>query len=284
MEILVTLAIVSLFSTAVYAVFLQSIVDTRWVRDRTLASRSGHAILRMLERDLVSCLPADETAPHFVGEEAGAGESRLELLSATDARGGAEGRPSDLVRVEYFTTSAGESADGSGGDQKWLYRRETAEADGLVEGEGELVLLDRGVRSFALEFLGEAGWTSAWDDLVPPRAVRVELLLARDLREGVRGPAREVEIPFRTIVRIPVGDLVEELATEEAAGGGAGDRWRGEAEGEGGEEGDGPPRGREARDGGARDGGTRDGGAGRGREDGTRGAREGRGRSSGGSR
>lgn len=197
LEIMVTLVIVAMFSSAVYAMFLRAVVDTRTVQETTAAGRLCQSILNLIERDLAGCLPASEELPHFTGGLDAGGAAELEFLTAVDARA-AEAAAADLVRVAYVTRP-GEDAE----DVRALYRRETCDTAG---GTGERwVLLDRSVKEFALEYYDGTGWRDAWSEPAAPRAVRVTLVLRRRLQLGAEAPAEDTDFRASAVVVIPAG-------------------------------------------------------------------------------
>ncbi|HAK96607.1 MAG TPA: hypothetical protein DCM87_16850 [Planctomycetes bacterium] len=197
LEIMVTLVIVAMFSSAVYAMFLRAVVDTRTVQETTAAGRLCQSILNLIERDLAGCLPASEELPHFTGGIDAGGAAELEFLTAVDARA-AEAAAADLVRVAYVTRP-GEDVEGA----RALYRRETCDAAG---GAGERwVLLDRSVKEFALEYYDGTGWRDAWSEPAAPRAVRVTLVLMRSLQLGAEAPAAGTDFTASAVVIIPAG-------------------------------------------------------------------------------
>ncbi len=199
LEIMVTLVIVAMFSSAVYAMFLRAVVDTRTVQETTAAGRLGQSILSLIERDLASCLPASEELPHFTGMLDAGGAAEIEFLTAVDARAATtEAAAADLVRVTYVTRP-GEEAEGV----RALYRRESFDTAG--GGDERWVLLDRSVKEFALEYYDGTGWRDAWSEPAAPRAVRVVLVLRRRLQLGAEAPAADTDFTASAVVVIPAG-------------------------------------------------------------------------------
>jgi prepilin-type N-terminal cleavage/methylation domain-containing protein len=202
MEVLVTLVIVVMFSTAVYAVFLRSIVDTHWVGQAMEAGRRGQSLLRMLERDLTACAASSEEVPHFVGSVDTMGFSSLSFIAAADAGSAAGGAPADLVRVSYIAVP-NEDADSE--EVLKLYRKEERRAGLTIDTEEEeYVLLDDGVKQFDLEYFDGAGWRTVWAEGGVPRVVRLALVLVRRVQVSVSGPATEQEFPFTAVIPVPV--------------------------------------------------------------------------------
>ncbi|HNR98916.1 MAG TPA: type II secretion system protein GspJ [Planctomycetota bacterium] len=197
LEIMVTLVIVAMFSSAVYAMFLRAVVDTRSVQETTAAGRLCQSILNLIERDLAGCLPASEELPHFAGGLGADGAAELEFLTAVDARA-ATAAAADLVRVAYVTRP-GEEAEGP----RALYRREAWDAAGGVE--ERWVLLDRSVKEFALEYYDGTDWHEAWSEPEAPRAVRVTLVLKRRLQLGGGAPAADTDFTASAVAVIPAG-------------------------------------------------------------------------------
>ncbi len=200
-EILVALVIMAMFSAAVYSIFLRALVDTASARTAMEASRRGTAVLRLLEKDLRSCLPQEGEWTHFLGSREGEGASRLEFVTAVDSREGVEGEgPSDLVKVLW-------RVEPSGGTLSMLYRGEEA-GGGRTRDEGRAVekLLDGGVKEFSLEYYDGKGWRTSWWEHLLPRAVRVRLVLVRKIQFRPSSPAVEKEFVFQDLVAIPAAE------------------------------------------------------------------------------
>ncbi len=200
-EILVALVIMAMFSAAVYSIFLRSIVDTRSARAAMEASRRGTAILRLLRRDLRSCLPQGGEWIHFLGSWEGEGASRLEFVTAVDSREtGEDGNPSDLVKVLWRLEPSEDS----------LYRLYRGEEPGGARtreaGEEAERLLDDRVKEFSLEYFDGTSWKTSWGGLALPEAVRVRLVLSRKIQFRPSSPAAEKEFEFRDLVPIPAGE------------------------------------------------------------------------------
>lgn len=199
MEILVTLLITALFSTAVYAVFLRSIVDAQRIHRSAETTRLGHAILRLIEQDLAAAAAAGEEIPHFVGSPGPEDSSMLTLLCATDSRALQEESASDLVEVTYMA-SAGETP----GLLK-LYRKETFEAGRTLPGTDRYRLLDDRVRTFRLSYYDGAGWLDVWTEPGVPRAVCVELELDRTIQTASHRSADTQTFSFEIVAAVPAG-------------------------------------------------------------------------------
>ncbi len=195
LEIMVTLVIVAMFSSAVYAMFLRAVVDTRTMQELSAAGRLEQSVLGLIERDLAGCLPSTETLAHFTGEADGEGAARLEFLTAVDARVVGATAAADLVRVAYLTVP-NEEIEGV----RKLYRRETD-----TSGEDRYVLLDKRVKEFLLEYYDGTGWRDAWNEATLPRAVRVALVLRRALQAGAQSPATAHDFRAEAVVAIPAG-------------------------------------------------------------------------------
>lgn len=200
-EILVTLLITAIFSTAVYAIFLRSLVDAKWIHRATEANRLGQAILRLIEQDLIAAVPADEAVPHFAGSLAAGDTAGLSLLCATNSRALHEGGASDLVGVAY------EAAPAETPGLYQLYRKETYNGGRTLQGTEELRLLDDRVLSFRLSYYDGVGWDDLWTEPQLPRAVRVSLELERTIQTAVHGTAKARTFAFDALVVIPAGDV-----------------------------------------------------------------------------
>ncbi|MBN1421389.1 MAG: prepilin-type N-terminal cleavage/methylation domain-containing protein [Planctomycetes bacterium] len=228
MEVLVTIVIVSLFSSAVYAVFLRAVVDTRSVGQRTAAGRLGQSILRHLEMDLTGCVPSDEDFPHFLGLVEADGTARLEFVTATDARSEAGTNPADLIRVAYRTTANTDESD-----LRKLYRTEEDAAGRSVGGEVRAFLLDRRVKEFALEYFDGTAWHDVWSEPDLPRAVRITIAIDRRLQMIATSSAVNQEFRFVGICTIPAAMSLTSQAgatTPGAEGGEAKEGRAGETE------------------------------------------------------
>ena len=201
MEILVALVIMAMFSAAVYSVFLRSLVDTRSSRAAMEVSRRGAAILRLLRKDLRSCLPQGGEWIHFLGSMEGEGASRLEFVTAVDSReNGEEGNPSDLVKVLWRLEPSGDALSR-------LYRgEEPGGARTRDEGEEAERLLDDRVKEFSLEYFDGSSWKTSWSGLALPEAVRARLVLTRKIQFRPSSPAVEKDFEFRDLVPIPVAE------------------------------------------------------------------------------
>jgi len=200
LEVLVTLVIVVLFSSAVYAVFLGAVVNTRWVQDTTAAARSGQSILRLMERDLMSCVARAGDTVQFTGFVDASAASGMTFITASDSRSGEERGPSDLTRVTYLV-----SPDETDTSLLRLHRKEEPSAGLSLQDDEEYVLLERSVRSFELEFFDGSSWFDVWDDPEIPRAVQVSLVLQRQVQESATGEADGREFEYLSVVMIPAG-------------------------------------------------------------------------------
>lgn len=199
-EVLVTLAIVAMFSSAVYAVFLRSAVDARSVQESTTAWRCGQSILRLLDKDLTACLPAGTGFHHFAGSFDVSEASRLDFFTATSSRSARDGGAADVIRVSYRV----EADEGEEGLFK-LYRVEDPSGGRSPESEGGYQLLHQGVKQFELEYFDGVAWQNVWNDSGLPRAVRVKLVLQKKIQVSVSGMARDREFSFTSVVAIPAG-------------------------------------------------------------------------------
>ncbi len=199
-EVLVTLAIVAMFSSAVYAIFLRSAVDARSVQESTTAWRCGQSILRLLDQDLTACLPADSGFPHFTGSYDVSEASRLDFLTTTSSRSARDGGAADVIRVSYRA----EGEEGEEGLFK-LYRVEDPSGGRSPEGESEYQLLHGGVKLFELEYFDGVAWQNVWNDSGLPRATRVKLVLQKKIQVSAGGMARDREFSFTSVVAIPAG-------------------------------------------------------------------------------
>ncbi len=204
MEILVTLVIVAMFSTAVYAVFLRSVVDTISMGTITETGRLGQSVLRRIEQDLTACLAATEAVPHFLGTVETSGASGLEFISAVDSRSVRDGGPTDLVTVSYLTRPNEEENEGDEELLK-LYRKETPAGEYVPVEDEEFVLLDDQVKRFELEYFDGAAWQSVWENPAVPRAVQVTIVFQRKIQLNVSRRAENREFLFEAIILIPAG-------------------------------------------------------------------------------
>ena len=199
-EVLVTLAIVAMFASAVYAVFLRSAVDARSVQETTTVWRCGQSILRLMDRDLTACLPSDAGFPHFTGDFGVSEASRLDFLTATSSRSAQNGGAADVTRISYRV----EADEGEEGLLK-LYRVEDPSGGRSPEGESEAQLLHEGVRQFEVEYFDGAVWQNVWNEPGLPRAARVKLVLRKKIQVSASGMARDREFAFTSVVAIPAG-------------------------------------------------------------------------------
>ncbi len=201
-EVLVTLVILAMFSSAVYAIFLKALKDTRNVEERTDASRRGAAILRLIAKDLESAVPSHGDSPYLVGSVAVHGGSRIEVLTSVDSREIKDGIPSDVIKVTYELYPSEENQG-----LFVLKRREYYGGARVSELEGEAWerVLSESVKEFNLEYFDGAGWATVWEEAELPVAVRIRLVLVKKLQGGAAMEAREREFPFETVVSIPGG-------------------------------------------------------------------------------
>jgi len=200
-EVLVTLVIVSMFSSAVYAVFLRSVVDARSVEESTMAWRAGQSILKLLEQDLTACVAASDEVPHFTGTLTVSEASRLAFLTATSSRLAVNGEAADVIRVSYEAVS-----DDSEEGLFRLYRKEEPSGGRSLGEGGEYQLLVDRVKRFELEYLDGMTWQNTWDGPSLPRAVRMNLVLQKDIQAAAGGPVRGREFSFPAVVAIPAGE------------------------------------------------------------------------------
>jgi prepilin-type N-terminal cleavage/methylation domain-containing protein len=200
LEVLVTLVIVAMFSSVVYAVFLQAVVDTRFTEESVFAGRLGESILSAIERDLSACLPASGETSHFAGSIDVGGASRLDLLTAVDSRALIAGKASEIVKVTYRTFP---SEDRNG---RWrrLYRVEEYGGGEDLGVEAKYTLLDRAVKEFDLRYFDGAAWREEWAEGGLPRAVRATIVIEREVQPDATGPVRPAEMAFTTVVVVPV--------------------------------------------------------------------------------
>jgi prepilin-type N-terminal cleavage/methylation domain-containing protein len=199
LEVLVTLVIVAMFSSMVYAVFLQAVADTRLTEESVLAGRLGQAILTTFERDLSACLPTFGETSHLAGSTDAGGLSQIEFLTAVDSRALVDGKASEVIKVGYRPFPA-EDRPG-----RWrLYRVE--EYGGTVEGsvDPKYALLDGEVKEFVLEYFDGTAWHDRWSEATLPRAVRATVVIERDIQLDAAGPVRAAQMAFSTTVVLPV--------------------------------------------------------------------------------
>jgi prepilin-type N-terminal cleavage/methylation domain-containing protein len=201
-EVMVTLVIVAMFSTAVYAVFLRSIVDTKSVGTISVTGRLGQSVLRRMELDLMTCVAATEEVPHFVGTVETSGASGLEFISANDSRAVRDGGPTDLVTVSYLTRPNDDALED---ELLKLYRKETPAGDFVPGEDEEFVLLDDQVKRFELEYFDGAAWQSVWEHAGVPRAVHVTVVFHRKIQVDVSRRAEDREFTFDAVIMIPAG-------------------------------------------------------------------------------
>jgi len=199
LEILLATAIAAMFSGAVYAVLLRALLDTRRLEETALVNRLGGSILRLIEHDLLACLPAGEGAEHFTGTVDAEGNTLLSFVTATDSRSAQY--PSDVIAVTY-----GLIPDEEARDLFRLYRKESPPA-GRIEApeQDQTVVLADGVRSFAVEYFDGAGWRPVWSEPAVPKAVRVTLELVRKFQSMPGRAAGTQAFSFSTTVVIPQG-------------------------------------------------------------------------------
>ncbi len=198
LEVLVTLVIIAMFSSVVYAVFLQAVADTRFTEESVLAGRLGQSILTTIERDLSACLPAFGDAPHLIGSIEGGGPSRIEFLTAVDSRALLDGKSSEVVKVTYRPYPA-EDRPG-----RWrLYRVEEYGGAAEPSAEPKYALLDAALKEFVLEYFDGTMWRDRWSEQGLPRAVRATIVIERDVQPDATAPMQAARMAFSTIVALP---------------------------------------------------------------------------------
>jgi prepilin-type N-terminal cleavage/methylation domain-containing protein len=199
-EVLVTLVIVSLMAAGVYGVFLRAVVDTRAVQEIEAAERLGHSILALIERDLKGCFGLPGPGGTLEGVTASAEADALSFLTTTNSHTLEDGKAADVTEVAYHAI-----ADADGGGLYRLYRSETYSTDGVVSrGEGGRLLAE-GVRLFEIEYFDGSAWNKGWTGRGLPAAVRVNLVISRDIQWNVSGAAEARDFTFRAICAVPAG-------------------------------------------------------------------------------
>jgi prepilin-type N-terminal cleavage/methylation domain-containing protein len=197
-EVLVTLVIVSLMAAGVYGVFLRAIVDTRAVQEIEAAERLGHSILALIERDLKGCFDLPGPGGTLEGVIASAEADAVSFLTTTDSHTLEDGKAADVTEVAYH-------ADADGEGLYRLYRSEVYSTDGVVSrGEGGRLLAE-GVKLFEIEYFDGSAWNRGWTGRGLPAAVRVSLVISRDIQWNVSGSAEARDFTFRAICAVPAG-------------------------------------------------------------------------------
>jgi len=201
-EVLVTLVIIAMFSSAVYSIFLKAVIDTRNSDEAKDASRRGLAILRIMAKDIECAVPSNEDIPYFVGSLTVQGGSRLELITTTNSREIRNDKTSDVIKVKYELVPS-ETKSGL-----FVLVRKEFYAGGrqneLEEDAWERILSDA-IKEFSLEFLGNEGWVSAWNNPHLPKAVRIKFTIVKYIQSITKGTVKEKEFPFESIISIPGG-------------------------------------------------------------------------------
>ena len=132
LEIMVTLVIVAMFSSAVYAMFLRAVVDTRTVQETTAAGRLCQSILNLIERDLAGCLPASEELPHFTGGLPAGGAAGL---LAEHKHGNDAGGEEDHRREGQSPVQDAQGSEHAQGGHRLL--DEVGAGDAIITGRGQ---------------------------------------------------------------------------------------------------------------------------------------------------
>ncbi len=198
LEVLVTLVIVAMFSSVVYAVFLQAVADTRFTEESVLAGRLGQSILTTIERDLSACLPAFGETSHLAGSIEGGRPSQMEFLTAVDSRALLDGKSSEVVKVTYRPYPA---EDHPG---RWrLYRVEEYGGTSEPGADPKYALLDGAVKEFVLDYFDGTMWRDRWSEPALPRAVRATVVIERDVQPDATGPVQPAQMAFSTVVVLP---------------------------------------------------------------------------------
>jgi hypothetical protein len=182
---MLTLVILSIMLGAVYGVFLGTLSSKKYCDEVKDAGHRAQAILLLLRRDVEGMVDLGSgrvSLEGVDGSEGGGDADRLGFVTTSDTRTGQE--KYDVNEVSYFLM-ASEADDEDGTVFQTLYRREDPGMDSDPFADGVEEVLDDRISSFDVQYLGSDGaWASSWTGEALPAALRVTLVLNREVSEG----------------------------------------------------------------------------------------------------
>jgi len=198
LEILITMAILAILATMVYASFSASIRMIERVDSEADIYREARFILARLSEELsMAYRPKGKAIPEaiFVGENGvmdGRPQDSLRFTSLSHARSIADEAASDLNLIEYRFEIDPE-------DRGWvLLHRERNNLDGLSQGGSGEFVIGEGIYSLNLRYFDGKTWVDGWDaesEKALPRVVEIEIQFQVP-REGQRSFKSWVELPL----------------------------------------------------------------------------------------
>lgn len=200
LEILIALAILAIVLTVLFKTFQSTLDAIAAVDEETEVYRMARISMDVIGTDLRSTYwRDDDPRTGFAGADAGDGETAADtlqfgaLINQTLATGG---EAVALASVSYRLEPETAPAEQAFGTETLFYlMRDTAGGAGA----GERADVGERVVSFNLSYFQEGTWHDSWDSAQTkkiPEAVEIELVFKS-------GGGRN--IPFKTIVEIPVG-------------------------------------------------------------------------------
>jgi general secretion pathway protein J len=205
-ELLVTVAITAMVFAMISGILFSVLDATERVEVKMRSEKMGYGCLQLLRRDLEGAYAYAVGTPCFKGEkatEAAHDANRFWLLACASGPPDEKGKRSHFDRVAYRLKAMEDSKLG-------LYRRSTPWVPGEDPlGGGEFTLICGGLQSLKLSYFDEKEkrWIDGdWKETDRvPRAVKIELELARDREAEEAAQAAGVDLPklkFESVVGI----------------------------------------------------------------------------------
>jgi hypothetical protein len=207
MEIVITVAITAMVFAMVSAILFSVLDASELVNEKLQTEKVGYGCLSLLRRDVEATYAYALGTPALKGErgtEGGKEGDRLWLLVARMSAPDASGNSSRFQKVAYRVAASGDKG------VLGLYRRAAPwqPGDDPLSG-GEYSLVYQGISMFALSYFDpkEKKWVDGdWKETDRiPRAVRIQVELARDPNREATAAATGVDLPplhFETIAGI----------------------------------------------------------------------------------
>jgi hypothetical protein len=208
MEVVITVAITAMVFAMVSAILFSVLDASELVNEKLQTEKVGYGCLSLLRRDIEATYAYAVGTLALKGEratEGGKEADRLSLLVARMSPPDANGNSSRFQKVAYRVAAAGNQPGVFG-----LYRRAAPwqPGDDPLTG-GEYSLVYQGISQLALSYYDpkEKKWVDGdWKETDRiPRAVRIQLDLARDPTREATAAASGVDLPalhFETIAGI----------------------------------------------------------------------------------
>ncbi|MGH7273667.1 MAG: type II secretion system protein GspJ [Nitrospiria bacterium] len=198
LEILITMAILAVLATMVYASFSASIRMIERVDSEADIYRNARLILARLSEELsMAYRPKGKAIPEviFVGENDvmdGRPQDSLRFTSLSHPRSTADEATSDLNLIEYRFEIDPE-------DRGWvLLHSERNNLYGLSRGGSGEFVIGEGIHSLNLRYFDGKTWVDGWDaesEKALPLVVEIEIRF-HEPREGQRSFKSWVELPL----------------------------------------------------------------------------------------